>query len=65
VKRRPRLLVVLQVEDNGRVFFDVDTAEDEALVRAWLHETGAFRRLPSLVEQALDDLDRRDGESAA
>jgi hypothetical protein len=61
MKRRPRLLVELQLENHGRIWLDAESYEDEVRLRRWLRASAAFERLVADLAKLLDDLDR-DGQ---
>jgi hypothetical protein len=65
VSGSPRLVVVIPLEEAGRIVLDCATYEDEVRLRSWLRRSAAFERLPAILERLLDDLDRRDEGRAA
>jgi len=65
MRRRPRLVVVLPLEEAGRIFLEAETLEDEVRLRVWLRRSTAFERLPEILQRLLDDLDQIDEEPAA
>lgn len=59
-------MVVLPLEGGKpRLYLIADTEADELRLRSWLRHTSLVRQIPQLVDQLLDDLDRRDAERTA
>jgi hypothetical protein len=65
MRRRPRLPVVIPLEEYGRILLDAETLEDELRLRAWLRRSAVFERLPQALARLLDDPERIDRERAA
>jgi hypothetical protein len=65
VTGRPRLVIVIPLEEHGRIVLDCETHEDELRLRAWLRRSPVFERLPAVLARLLDDLDEIDEERAA
>jgi hypothetical protein len=56
----PRLVILLPLEQEGKIVFEADSLEDEYRLRGWLRRSAAMRALPDIVSRLLDDLDEFD-----
>jgi hypothetical protein len=61
---RPRLIIVVPLEETGRIVLDAGTYEDELRLRTWLRRSRVFAVLPDALTRILDDLDDLDREAA-
>ena len=61
---RPRLVIVIPLEETGRIFLDAGSYEDELRLRTWLRRSRAFAVLPDVLAGILDDMDNADREAA-
>ena len=61
---RPRLVIIVPLEEKGRIVLEAGTYEDELRLRTWLRRSRAFAVLPEALARILDDLDNADQEAA-
>lgn len=64
-RRSPRLVLVLPLEQRGRVYLVADSREDEQRLRQWLRRTRELDATVASLARLLDDLDENDRRSAA
>jgi hypothetical protein len=64
VKRQPRLVIELRLEERGRVFLDAATYEDERRLRMWLASGRALDDLNRALARLFADIDARDQDAA-
>lgn len=61
---RPRLIIIVPLEETGHIVLDAGTYEDEVRLRTWLRRSRVFALLPDVLARILDDLDNVDQEAA-
>jgi hypothetical protein len=61
---RPRLIIVVPLEETGRIVLDAGTYEDELRLRAWVRRSRVFALLPEVLARALENLDNDHREAA-
>jgi hypothetical protein len=61
---RPRLIIVIPLEEVGRIVLDAGSYEGELRLRMWLRRSRVFALLPDVFARILDDLDNVGREAA-
>ena len=63
-RQSPRLVVVVELEQPGRIVLVAGSHEDELRLRYWLRRSTVFANLPAILNGLLDDLDNVDRMAA-
>lgn len=64
-RRKPALVIVIELECRPELHLVADCLADEHRLRAWLRAARALHDLPAAVGQVLDLLDQLDRPEAA